>query len=300
MLMVQGKTIRLYLVDGVPTGMLTAEIINWTGKVIVSSRAQLPGLAVRDEAKRTGIYCLIGEDPENLSHDCVYIGESDDVLTRLTEHNRDVRQRLDFWTRSIIVISKDQNITKSHARYLEARLIQMVHAAGRATLINGTSPPAPPLPEPDIADMEYFLEQIQLILPVLGFSFLRPKPSSPPDAPLGTNAPPIFRLEAVGVKATAREVDDEFVVLKGSMARRQGTPSWRDSYKNLRDYLRDDRKLVEASDPELLVFTEDIPFSSPSTAANIVLARSANGRTEWKEDTTGKSYAEWQELQLRT
>jgi len=29
---VKGRTIRIYLVDGVPTGILTAEIINWTGK----------------------------------------------------------------------------------------------------------------------------------------------------------------------------------------------------------------------------------------------------------------------------
>ena len=37
-----GKTIRIYLVGGVPTAVLTAEIINWTGKVIVA-----PPLAAR-------------------------------------------------------------------------------------------------------------------------------------------------------------------------------------------------------------------------------------------------------------
>lgn len=35
-----GRTIRIYLVDGVPSGILTAEIMNWTGKVIVSPRSQ--------------------------------------------------------------------------------------------------------------------------------------------------------------------------------------------------------------------------------------------------------------------
>ena len=37
-----GKTIRLYLVDGVATGVLTAEIINWTGKVIVAPALSSP------------------------------------------------------------------------------------------------------------------------------------------------------------------------------------------------------------------------------------------------------------------
>lgn len=48
-----GKTIRLYLVDGVPNGILTAEIINWTGKVVVALRSQLPGLKKWDDLKGT-------------------------------------------------------------------------------------------------------------------------------------------------------------------------------------------------------------------------------------------------------
>ena len=84
-----GKTIRIYLVDGVPTGTLTAEIINWTGKVIVSPRAQLAELARRDEIKRTGVYCLVGADPENPARDRVYIGEADSVVARLARHDNE-------------------------------------------------------------------------------------------------------------------------------------------------------------------------------------------------------------------
>src|SRR5207248_591673 len=43
--LMNGRTIRIYLVDGVPSGILTAEIMNWTGKVIVSPRSQLDQLA---------------------------------------------------------------------------------------------------------------------------------------------------------------------------------------------------------------------------------------------------------------
>ncbi len=44
-----GKTIRLYLVEGVPSGIITAEIMNWTGKATVCPRSQLAELASRDE-----------------------------------------------------------------------------------------------------------------------------------------------------------------------------------------------------------------------------------------------------------
>lgn len=62
--MSRGKTIRIYLIDGVPTGALLAEIINWTGRVLVFPRQQLSDVAKRDEIRRTGIYCLVGADPE--------------------------------------------------------------------------------------------------------------------------------------------------------------------------------------------------------------------------------------------
>ena len=60
-----GRTIRLYLVDGTATGVITAEVMNWTGKASVSPRARLPDLVRRSETERSGIYLLIGEDLAN-------------------------------------------------------------------------------------------------------------------------------------------------------------------------------------------------------------------------------------------
>ena len=71
------KTIRLYLVNGSPTDILTAEIINWTGKIIDAPRSQLAELAKRKEVRRTGVYCLVGPDPENSLRDAVDFGEGD-------------------------------------------------------------------------------------------------------------------------------------------------------------------------------------------------------------------------------
>ena len=291
-----GRTIRIHLVDGSPTGMLAAEIINWTGKVLVSPRSHLAALAKRDEARRTGIYFLVGADPDNRNLERVYVGESDKVLSRLAQHDKDDSK--DFWTRTIIVTSKDENLTKSHVRFLESRLIKIVSGTGRAKLANNTAPPAPVLPEADVADMDYFLGQIQMILPVLGFSFLQPRPSFDVTDQTVTGATPIFVIESVGVKAEAREVNGEFVVLKGSTVRKQGTDGWV-SYRDLRQQLIEANLLVEGENPEYFVFADDFAFASPSAAAAVILGRQANGRTEWKETTTRKSYANWQELQLK-
>lgn len=292
-----GRTIRLYLVDGSPTGPLTAEIINWTGKVLVAPRSRLADTAGREEMGKTGVYLLVGPDPEKPGRDRLYIGEADSVKSRLAYHGRD--QAKDFWERTIVVVSKDENLTKSHARYLESRLIEIATNAGRAVLVNGTAPPRPPLPEADIADMEYFRSQIEMVLPVLGFNFLQSAPTLPEiTASAAAGESPLFVLTGPSAKAEAREIDGEFVVLKGSIARRAGAPSW-NSGKVTRDQLIDEGKLVVGSDPETLVFQTNVAFTSPSTAACVVFARNTNGRTEWRSESNGMTYAQWQDARLR-
>ena len=291
----KGRQIRIYLVDGVPTGVLTAEIINWTGKVVVAPRSQLSAIAKREEVKRTGIYCLVGPDPDSPNKECVYIGEGDSVWSRLLSHDKD--ESKDFWNRVVFVISKDQNLTKSHGRYLESRVIQMAHEAGRATVMNGTAPAMPPLPEPDVADMEYFLEQVQMVFPVLSFGFLQPKPSSADSTDLIDIESPFFILTVMGATARAREIGGEFVVMKGSQARKEGPKSWT-SYKALREQLLKDGKLIDSQEPDYFVFTEDVGFSSPSAGGAIVNAGNINGRTSWKVEATGQTYQEWHEQKL--
>ncbi len=285
----KGRTIRLYLVDGTPTGILTAEIINWTGKLYVAPRSQLSDLAKREEVRRTGVYFLVGPDPERPTRDRVYVGEGDNVLKRLIDHDKDPDK--DFWTRTAVVISKDENLTKSHGRYLESRLIEKAKVANRASLCNGTNPQTPPLPEPDVADMEFFLEQVQMILPVLGFGFMQAKPSGEPTTT--TEESPRFVISTIGAKATAIEVQGEFVVLKGSTARKKATASW-DTYRTLRDQLVADGKLVDSEKPDFYVFNEDVSFSSPSAAASVVATRNTNGRDNWTIEGTRTTYGQWQ------
>ena len=49
---------------------------------------------------------------------------------------------------------------------------------------------------------------------------------------------------------------------------------------------------------DIYQFTQDFPFSSPSTAAAVVLGRSANGRIEWK-DSKGRTLKELQALEAQ-
>ncbi len=291
-----GKTIRIFLADGSPTGILAAEVMNWTGIILVSPRSLLSELAKRGELSRTGVYCLIGQDPENLSRDSVYIGEADKVLTRLKKHDKD--ESMDFWIRCAVIVSKDENLTKAHGRYLESRLIGIAHLAGRALVKNETAPPLPKLPEPDVADMESFLSQLQVVFPILGFNFLQPKLSvSTGTGNADDRISPTFALTVPGAQAKAKEVGGVFVVLKGSTARREGLKNWI-TYRALRDKLVGEGKLAPAADSSSYVFTEDVEFNSPSAGAAVVNAGNISGRKKWKVVDTGETYQEWHDKRL--
>lgn len=297
MIQTAGKSIRIYLVDGDASGLLTAEVMNWSGKLLVSPRTKLAELAKREEIKRTGLYILAGPDPENPIGEVVYIGEGDNVFKRLASHDKD--ERKEFWTRCVAVISKDLNLTKAHVRYLESRLISMGYAAGRAKIHNGTAPPLPPMPEADIADMEGFLKHIELVLPVLGFSFLKPRPVvklAPIPGDVSEDTSPVFTYSSGEATARAQEINGEFVVFAGSTALK--TPKKGDSYRKLREQLIQDGKLKGNSDGDLLMFTEDVSFSSPSAAAATVNAGNMNGRMAWRVPESRQTYQDWHEAKL--
>lgn len=229
-----GKQVRMFLVDGTSGGLMTAEIMNWTGHVLKGTRDKLGEIRSRPEAQRTGVYILLGED-EVTGEKLAYIGQSDDVAKRLQQHD----SKKTYWTDVVVVTSKDTNLTSAHVRYLEARLVRLAKAIGRVPLENGNDPSGgADLPEADASDMEYFIDQLRVLLPVLGVDLFRGRLTrSVTDGSVSTatlsaalgdaqSAPgsrpsPLFYLRhrKFGVDAQAQVIDGEFTVLAGSVVR---------------------------------------------------------------------------------
>ena len=291
-----GRTLKLFLVDGSPTGVITAELGNWSGKAVVAPRAALPELIKREEASSTGVYLLMGADPDNPARILVYVGESDSVRTRLVIHDADESKQ--FFTRICLIVSKDENLTKAHGRYLEARIMALVRAAGRAVLVNATEPDFRGLPEPEIADMEGFLSETEVLLPVLGFDVLR-RAAENGDTGVGRDAGErIFMFTEAGTQARATEAGGEFVVLAGSLARVKETKTIDGGTKGRRRQLVEDGALVKAEDSQHYTFMRDVAFSSPSGAAAVVYGGRISGPAYWKREGDGLPYKDWRQQQL--
>src|SRR5713101_7932805 len=139
-------TIKLFLPRGDAKSLRTAEISNWTGKAIAAPRTELDELLQREEVDKPGIYTLSGVDPVSGSPRA-HIGEAEIIRDRLKQH-----RTKEFWTSAIVFVSKDENLTKAHVRYLEGRLITETKQVSRFSLDNGQAGGSK-LPESDREDM---------------------------------------------------------------------------------------------------------------------------------------------------
>lgn len=286
-----GKKLTVYMIDGTEYGPRLSEIGNWVGKAIYSPRSSINKIMPRPEFDNPGIYCLKGDPTDEAFAEKIYIGEAENIKTRIKQHLSDPNK--DF-NEIVFFISKDELLTKTQIRYLESRLIQLAIEAKTAEIENGNSPNLPTLHEADISDMEYFLEQIKLMLPVMGFRFLissTVKYQSSENKNLERKAQELFEIKTKSFKAKMYESDQGYIVMKGSEAKKNLSKSTTETYRNLRRKLLETKILVDKGDK--LEFTEDAIFNSPSAASNMVLGRNSNGFTEWV-NSKGKFFKEIQ------
>lgn len=286
-----GKSIRIYLADGSVSGIRHGEIVNWSGQAISCPRTRFADLKDWAEARRPGVYFLFGVD-EDTGREVVYVGEAEVVSERVSSHI----SGKDFWSDLVAFTSKDDNLTKGHVRYLEARLVELASSAGRYVLKNAASPQLPALPRADRDAMEEYIENVRTLLGVLGHRALEPLTMRPAVAPAATNQPvpvlppatPItapsesenFYLHIGGIAASAIRTNEGIVVLAGSDASSDVQASLTIGYRSLRDRLIASR-VITRSDGKYR-FARDNLFSSPSQAAAVLVGYSINGRDAWK------------------
>lgn len=263
-------TLKIYLVFGDPKRLRTAELSNWTGKAVAGPRSEFEKVLEREESLNPGVYFLSGTDP-NTNDNAIYIGEAECIKDRIKSHFSK-----DFWNNIVFFITKDENLTKAHIRYLEGRLIEIAKSVGRSTVMNNQSSGAK-LPESDREDMEVFLEKMLQVLPVLGveaFVQKAPRLESETDKEM-------LICKIKNVFASGYLTPNGIVVLAGSEAvltERSSAKKW-PSVMVQRNKLIEERGFVQEG--EKYVFVKDTEFSSPSAAAAVIHGGSANGLTAW-------------------
>jgi hypothetical protein len=265
----RGYSIEIFLPEGTPTGLKLIEKTNWSGLGVMCPRPRFTASKQRDAFRKPGVYVLTGpSDTADLPK--AYIGEGDPVRERLEEAHKN----RDFWNMAYFFTSKDARLNKAHVEHLEHRLVALAADAKRCTLENGNVPNAPSLSESESAFADTFLDEALLCFPILGVNiFERPM--------LDSKIRQLLILTNKGVQAKGYESDDGFIVKKGSTAVVDTVRSAHAFSISLRQELQKSGILKQQS-PQFLEFTEDYEFSSPSTAAAVLVGASINGRDFWK------------------
>jgi len=268
------KTIQIFLPSGEPHGIRIAEITTRIVQVIEVPRSLLSSFLSMEPSSQVGVYFLIGEDTEDGGR-LVYVGQTGDLRARLTAHN----QKKDFWERALVLVSKTNSLTQTHALFLEWHALQQIRSAGRFADENGNSGSRPHTPAPLEAECFEVFETGSVLVSSLGYPLFdpvaKPKQSEEPAE--------VFNLQSPsnGVAGKGLYTAEGFVVLAGSVGRADTAPSLGETNERWRQRLLD-AGVMRPDEQGRLVFPKDHLFKTPSGAAIALLGRTANGWREWK------------------
>lgn len=265
--------IDLFIPDHSIDGYMIATSHNWTGQCIKINRGNLDEISNKNDLKqKSGVYFLFGSEYDS---NLVYIGESENVLKRVSEHLRDDKKA---WFEDVVLVTTSNGfLTKGHIKRLEFELIALVGKSIQYKLSNDNRGSESSLPESLKSDIFIFIDYLKIIMPTLGFNIF------PDDNTKSKRTDEITYVmsDKKGLYcATGIYRDGKFIVLAGSKIKEKETNSCDIRTKTNRNRLKE---LGIISDE--YVFKDDYEFNSPSAAADVVFGGSQNGWTSWKNDT---------------
>ncbi len=269
-----GKTISIYIPDGNARSIKICDIDNSILQAIFIPRNKLKEASKLNELNQQGIYFLIGGSDEDLKP-TIYIGEAEKLINRLNQHNINK----EFWNKAICFISVKKNLNKAHVKFLENYCWNKAKEINKCNV--ETSTPA----KTNLTNSEKDLvlniyDDLKILISTLGYPILEETKKEKKN---------IFVCKGKDAWAEGEYSEDGFIVFKGSKANLLEVTSAEERLKRFRQKLILSGILKNKGN--ILVFTEDYTFTSPSAASDVVLARSSNGWTSWK-DKDGKNLDE--------
>ena len=269
--MARGKTIKLFLLDDVPSGRIKCSLANWTGIAYRIPRTALGWCRDMAILKQSGVYFLLGTDREDNA--VVYVGQAgirkngQGLLFRIQEPH----PVMDYWTEAILFTTTNNSFGPTEISYLENRFYNMAIQAGRYRVRNGNDPNPGNITEETESELEEFIDYAKIIMGVLGHRVFEPIVA----VATTEDGEPILFFEYGKARATGKRTSDGFVVLRGSKIHPEVVKSC--PKRAVQDRLR----YAEYLDEEGMLET-DLLFHSPSAAASFVGGASLNGNALWK------------------
>ena len=264
--MANGKTIKLFLVDGTYDGTVIADVHNWSGVGIKVGRDD-SSLDSLTDLTNPGVYFLFCGGPA----DGVYIGESQNVLKRLKQHKQDYNSKKEpfFWTTALCFVDPKMIV---NTKYLEARLVDDANAAKVYKVLTKASG-IPPINAAAKSDNETFIEYVKALAGTLGYQVFTNNAVK-----AASNPSNVYILKTKNTNAKMVITSNGFVVLSGSKLSDTVAPSMPKSLLKLRNELIK-KGVIDGN----FILQHDQTFGSVSSAAKFVACYSIAGTNDWKD-----------------
>lgn len=260
------SVITMILRNGMPTGIVQCNLDEWIGVSYKIPRNRLNESKELKNIENTGVYILFGVDEET-GENRAYIGEAENIYKRLLQHNK----TKDFWNDCLVFVSQNNSLNKAHIKFIENMLYTKAKEVERFIIDNDTEPTKSSLDGADEIRAVKFYEKIVLLTSVYGYRIFDKILTQQE-----VKEEEIYYINSIGLKASGAQSEEGFIVFKGSQSSEEFKKASSQSLRNKWNELRN-QKIVDQG-----VFLKDIIFSSPSTAAAMVLGRNSNGLTQWK------------------
>lgn len=202
-------------------------------------------------------------------------------------------EKKSFFELIIAFSSKDDNMTVSHTKYLEAKVLSETIEKSGYIIVNKKDGNKISLPKMVKDEMDTYFDNMKILLPSMGFDFFKPDGNSVKLA--SNNKDNKLVLEVGNIKASSKLISNGLLVLKGSFIKENETDALSPTYSKIRKDLVEKGYIQKTKNG--LEFMQDYEFSSPSQAGAVILGYSVNGRVFWK-DSKGKTLKDIEEDKL--
>jgi len=280
----RGKSINLFLMDGIPNGRIKCTLANWTGIAYKIPRTELDKCKDRDDLSQSGVYFLFGTSDQT-DENMVYIGQAgvrkngEGILCRLTEHKRNPDK--DYWTEAVVFTTSNNSFGPTEISYLENRFCGLATEINRYVVKNGNDPTPGNITEEKESELEEFIDYSKIIMGTLGHKLFEPLTDKiKVDVSVETTEENLLlfmkrnsRKSGQLIEASCKQTNEGFVVLKGSRIEIIDSDS-------IPPGIKERRQKAKIDDDGIL--QEDILVRSPSYAAAFVIGGHVNGLLEWK------------------
>lgn len=200
----QPFSITLFAKTGDPQGIRHLDKSNWSGCGVVFNKELFARLKEEPGFAQAGVYILVG----NAAEETIYIGEGDPVGERLKNHV----SNKEGWEWGVYFFDRNHKIGKTEVQYLESELISRARRHNRAILLNKNNPKAPTMAAVAQATAQSFLDDMLLILPMLGINaFTAPKPHESCDQAQQPIAAGDHAFDTIVVPARAQGFQQRFL-----------------------------------------------------------------------------------------